>query len=549
MSTEGEGGWIGIQPPVSRPDTIRSRLSEVAWESGFHTFFDHLIPFSHSTGKSFARRIARLLVFALERCKERETDPPLFHVYEIGAGLGVLARHVLDLVRTQDPDLYSRLLFHVTDSSSLVLERIQELGVLQDHREHVRFDLVDALRPIFMAGEEPLFVVQSFAASALPVRHIEFSGGEAFELLVRTSIAKSSRILDTSTFPPLVVNAETVVQNALTGEARTYRFLLSQIAPLLQEEFVRIPIRDSDMIPEERAELETLLATLDPDSSARFNYCFPYNQGIRDLLSCLHKDAMVLIHDFGWADRHAAPEVNALSRSYGATTCHGIAFFHLIHAAEHAGSSCQCTRNDAGESQILLIEKGEPDTTESFPDSAAAIVSSLTEVDRQDHALLLAWAWALFSRGFPREAICVAERSLDGYEQSAVYSHLVLGLAHRKLGELEVAERYLRNAIAINPHPVAYAELGHLLLQQGKQEEHLEATLKSLNCHPDNYMWERVVGVVIGLLVQERTEEANSALTSILDTAVSHPGIIPDFVVQKLTSLQQRSATRSAAKT
>ena len=497
MSSDGEGGWIEIQPPVSRPDTIRARLSEVAWASGLDTFFDHLIPFSHSTGKSFARRIARLLAFVLERCKERGTDPPLFHVYEIGAGLGVLARHILDLVRTQDPDLYSRLLFHVTDSSSLVLERIQGLGVLEDHREHVRFDLVDALRPTFKGGEEPSFVVQSYATSALPVRHIEYWGGEAFELLVRTSMPRSSWILDTSTFPPHVVNAETVVENALTGEQGTYRFLLSQIAPLLKEEFVRVPIRDLDMVPEEQAELESFGETRSPDTSMRFNYGFPYIRGIRELLSCLHKDAMVLIHDFGWADRQAAPEVNALSRSYGATTCHGVAFAHLIHAAEHAGSSCQCTRNDAGESQILLIEKGEPDphlnalfcetfegtgydavrgairqitempdTTESFPDSAAAIVSSLADVDRQDHALLLAWAWELFSRGFPREAIGVAEQSLDGYQQLAVYSYLVLGLAHRKLGELEVAERYLRKAIAISPHPAGQAELGHLLLQQ-----------------------------------------------------------------------------------
>lgn len=577
MSSEGKNGWIEIQPPTSRPETIRARLSSVAWESGLDTFFDHSIPFAHSTGKSFARRVGRLLAHSLERSIERGTDPPLFHAYEIGAGLGVLARHVLDSVRSRKPDLYSRLIFHVTDSSAAVLGRVQELGVLDDHRGHVKFELMDALRPTFKGGEEPLFVVQSYTASAMPVRHIEFSDGEAFELLVRTSIPKPSRILDTSTFPPHVLDAATVVKSALTGGKGAHRFLLSQIVPLLREESERIPIRDSDMVPEERVELASFGAILDPETSMRFNFGFPYIQGIRELLTRLHKDAIVLIHDFGWVDGHAAPEVNALSTSYGATMCHGVAFAHLSHALEQEGSSCRCTRNEAGESQILLLEKGEPDphlnarfcetfegtgydavratirkitempeNTDSFPNSAAAIVSSLADVDQRDHALLLAWAWELFRRGYPGEAVGVAERSLDGYQRLAVFSYLVLGFAHRKLKQLEVAESYLRKAIEISPHPMGYAELGHLLLQLGRQEDHLEATIESLHCHPDDYMWERVVSVVIGLLVQGRTEAAHSALTSILATAEVHPDTIPDFVVEKLDSLRQGSTSSGA---
>ena len=187
----GGSGWVEVHPPVTRSDSLRARLSQAAWSSGIETFFVHAIPFSYSTGKAFACRIARLMAFALHRCCERRAAPPLFHVYEIGAGLGVLALHVLDLLREHHPDLYSRLLFHVTDASASTLERIQSLGVLDDHREHVRFEVVDALRPKFGHGEEPAFVLQSYMVDSLPARHIEISGGEVFELLVRTRIPRS----------------------------------------------------------------------------------------------------------------------------------------------------------------------------------------------------------------------------------------------------------------------------------------------------------------------------------------------------------------------
>ena len=577
----GGSGWVEVHPPVTRSDSLRARLSQAAWSSGIETFFVHAIPFSYSTGKAFACRIARLMAFALHRCCERRAAPPLFHVYEIGAGLGVLALHVLDLLREHHPDLYSRLLFHVTDASASTLERIQSLGVLDDHREHVRFEVVDALRPKFGHGEEPAFVLQSYMVDSLPARHIEISSGEVFELLVRTRIPRSARLVDTSVFPPRVVEAKTVVAGVLAGAAGRWRSLLSQVGQQLHEEYVRVPIRESGgMSHNERVQLEAFAATLDPetDTAIRFNYCYPYTRGLRELLSSLGRDALVVIHDFGWVDRRSAPEPGALSTSYGATICHGVSFPYLVYAAEQAGATCRCTENEEGESQVLLIDKGDvdddlaalfcktfenvgyesvrdalrrcteiADTEEGFADAVSAIISSLAEPDRHDYALLLGITWELLRRGFPRQAIGVAEQSLDGYRQVAVDSYLLLGLAHLKLDELGLAEGYLRKALAICPHyPVAHAELGHVLLRQGRQEEHLEAALESLRGYPDDSVWEQVVVVVIGLLVQGRTDEARSALTSILETAEHHATLVPDFVVQKLHSLQRLLFSSSA---
>ena len=117
---------------------------------------------------------------------------------------------------------------------------------------------------------------------------------------------------------------------------------------------------------------------------------------------------------------------------------------------------------------------------------------------------------------------------------------LLLGLAHRKLGELDLAEDRLRKALTICPHyRLAYAELGHVLLRQGRQEEHLEAVIESLSCYPDDGVWEQVVSAVIGLLVQGRAQEANSAMISILKTAEHHAALVPDYVVRRLVALQR----------
>jgi len=154
--------------------------------------------------------------------------------------------------------------------------------------------------------------------------------------------------------------------------------------------------------------------------------------------------------------------------------------------------------------------------------------------------MLLGITWELLRRGFPRQAIEMAEQSLDGYRNLAVDSYLLLGLAHLKLDELDLAEGHLRKALAICPHcPAAHAELAHVLLRQGRQEAHLEAALESLRGYPDDSVWQQIVVIVIGLLVQGRTDEARLALTSMLQTADRHATLVPQSVVRKLHALQQ----------
>ncbi len=576
MCGEGAGGWTEVQPPVPRSDSLRTKLSDAAWGLGIEAFFLHAVPFSYSTGKSFASRIAHLVSCAVPRYSESRPAGAQVHLYEIGAGLGVLALHVLDLLREQHPDLYSRLLYHVTDCSESILAQIERLGVLGDHQEHVRFDVADALRPEFRRGEEPALVIQSYVVSSLPVRHVEISGGEIRELLVRTRLPRSACLLDASTFPPRVIEGESVVERVITAADGGWRFLLPQLGQLLQEEYVRIPISESGIPRAESVELETFVAALPSNTVVRFNCCFVYARALRELLTNLSRDTIVVVHDFGWVDRHSAPEPGALSTSYGATTCHGVSFPHLISAAEQEGAVCRCTANAAGESQVLMCYKGDTDdrldalfvetfadtgyeavraalgrcteiaeTDKEYPESVVAIMSSLAEPNRHDYALQLGIAWELLRRGFLREAIDMAQQSLDGYRQVAVDSYLLLGLAHRKLGELDLAEGHLRRALTICPHYyLAHAELGHVLLGQGRQEEHFDAVIESIRGYPDDGVWEQVISAVIGLVVQGRRREADSALTAILKTAEHHTTLVPDDIVRRLVALQKEICRR-----
>ena len=338
---------------------------------------------------------------------------------------------------------------------------------------------------------------------------------------------------------------------------------------MLREEFSRVPIANSNMYSEERRELQRLASTFDEAAATRFNYCYRFLRSLEDLTGGIHPDGAVLIHDFGWASEQSKPEITTLTGSYGATAFHGVCFSSIFDAAERYGAECWCTSNDGGDSQFLLVRRAGfgPDTANTFlrsfestgqnrvrdaitraeeiadeetryPEELSRIVNSLAEEDRDDHGMLVRMAWELIRRGFPKEAIVLAKRSLDGYAPVAVYSHLLLGIAYHKTGDLDSAERHLNQALSICPlYSMANAELSRVYLARGQQLEHLSCALESLRCPPSEFYWEQVVVVAIALLIQGRTNEAKSAIGSILDIAKQHPTLVPASTRGKLRDL------------
>src|SRR5688572_3946763 len=121
---------ITVQPSHPRYQSLRMQLAAEIWENGISTFFTEYVPFSVTTGKEFASKIAELWASYLKLSNLPKTD---LHILEFGAGLGMLSKHLLDMIKTEHAVLYDQTFFHISDSSDIIYQELQDLDVFKDH--------------------------------------------------------------------------------------------------------------------------------------------------------------------------------------------------------------------------------------------------------------------------------------------------------------------------------------------------------------------------------------------------------------------------------
>ena len=97
--------------------------------------------------------------------------------------------------------------------------------------------------------------------------------------------------------------------------------------------------------------------------------------------------------------------------------------------------------------------------------------------------LLNAKGFALFQQGDSERAVEALEQAI-ALDPSHWKAHNNLALASVDLGELELAEAYFRESLAIEPQPAIYNDLGFVLERQGLLYEAIEMYEKSLELEP-----------------------------------------------------------------
>lgn len=98
-----------IQPYSSLFETPRVRLSREAFEnSGIGIFSSEKIPFADRTGPVFAQNLVNLFTARVKSLqKSGRSFPNGIHIYELGAGTGILAKRILDLLKNQHRAIYN----------------------------------------------------------------------------------------------------------------------------------------------------------------------------------------------------------------------------------------------------------------------------------------------------------------------------------------------------------------------------------------------------------------------------------------------------------
>src|SRR3989344_4301813 len=110
---------ILIQPFLSRQKTVRAKISNEAWNyRGLSVFNVEHVPFSDSTSSWFAKNITKLLLNRLAQLawQGRKLKDGI-HIYEFGAGTGVLSKRVLGILKREHPTIYKKTTLHISDIS------------------------------------------------------------------------------------------------------------------------------------------------------------------------------------------------------------------------------------------------------------------------------------------------------------------------------------------------------------------------------------------------------------------------------------------------
>jgi len=483
----------------SRFETPRVKISREAFEnSGIEIFSSEKIPFADRTGPTIAGELISLLTARINKLDYKKR----IHVYELGAGTGMLAIRILDLLKNRHKDIYRRTIFHVSDVSKPAIAQLRILPVFKKHRGHVFFEVINAIDPKFTY--KPLLVYFTNLIDSLPHRQIMVKDREIFEFQVQTSLKKDAQIIDTTSYPPRLLEGKQIV-NLLASDNIDRRLTLApQILTILEEKSKFVPIaKVPDISKEEREDLKNLAASQNKDKPLTFNYSFPVRTAIGNIFRQLENGGFMFFSDFGFT---SGQYEKAQHMECGLLIFFSVDFLSLKQAAKTAGAAYYLTSNPPGYPQEMLIDTllrdkhmpklfskksvgGLQEQVNAFiqkartlllqsPEEITRLYNSLSRETQNDYLLLTNLSFLLLQTGFYKEAEHYADILFRKYGYSVgIYYYLVKGKVEQEWGNLKTAEKFFKKAIGDKKGFLAYAYLGELYWQEKRYKEYIK-TLK-----------------------------------------------------------------------
>jgi SAM-dependent MidA family methyltransferase len=568
---------LEIQKPVSRSESIRKQFSDHSWRWCFSNFFVENIPFSGRSGQVFANKLVVMFIELLKNSfnistSDENFDKP-FHIYEFGAGMGLLSKHFLDILQKKYPNIYNNTTVCVTDSSPEMIKKLQTISLFYDHVERVRFEVIDSKTFEIENDKKPIFAYSSYLLTSLPSHHIEISNGEINELLIKTSIDDDAVIIDTTQYPPKSLAAPEIKSLLNDSDKEILRILAPKIEPLLKEDIVSVNINDSNNLDSTAKDnLKTFANTLQANDTIRFNYSPDIHSHIESIFNSLLDKGVYIISDFGYTQTYG-PTPEVLVKPYGVTLYSSVCFPYLLSITNKKNVSSWFTNREPDLTQELIFQKNsnpdnlnkaatefikncgtenisivlkklsELDNSENYLPEFQTIVSGLTSEEEQDYAFLKTAAALLLTNGYDKQAYEYALKLLNSYGELAIDAYSILGIICQRQGFLEEAlECYEKIPTICENDSGAYESCSSVQLRLGNQTEASDILKNALRYSRNNAVWHLAVG--IGAIQQElgNVNEAIQALQWPIDIAEKHPSLIPDTIITKfkakVTTLQ-----------
>ena len=472
---------------------LERRVATAVWEEqGPRPFISGEVPFVvHNSGWT-AGNAAQVL---FTNCTEIDSSSAKITVLELGAGLGLFAKQLLDafhrLCSDHERDFYQRLVYFVTDASERTQRVWRETGLFEEHADRVVLARSDGMRPLDLTGPggEPIdprkvrAVFCNYLLDALPTAIVRRRGNGIQQLHMRVWLDGAEWELHRDPDSP---TADEAVHLARSEDAGN----LARLVPLLPWLELEAAFLDGGV--DELPHAEELLEFHAGASRAILNHgaiaC------LENCLASLEPGGFVLFSDYGAVNRAAAATV-AYPGRFGGTWAMPLDFAFLERFHSSAGARVSRTEGDDERTvhSRLLTRDGSGGTAEAFlerygdPRGAGAEQRPRRAIENIN-AGRLQEALRIYQEGL---TYCPDDWNLLGHAAQFLNQQL---LHHEEALELA------RRAVGINPwfSTFLWNTLGNCLFSLGQREEAHEAYIHALKINEDDaqthlnlaYTWE-----------------------------------------------------------
>lgn len=498
-----------LQSFCSRPHSLKAQLAQASWKKGIEIFFTQNIPFSGRNSPAFARQLASLFVKIARGAK---TKP--YPIYELGGGLGILARLVLDILQEEYPDIYQHTHMHLSDLSQETMLNLANSPAFHRHLGHVQFYTLDIQNLQSISESPPLLCYSVYLLDALDTRHITYRDGELFEVLVQTT-AGQTQVLDTTQLPPQPLTEAEMTELLKQPDSAKTLLLLSQLSHQLEESYQETPLAPlPHWTEEEKKDLKGFIDFLNPTHPIRFNYIPQLRTHLDTIQKVLHPEGVYVVSDFGLASEVMTPDISELIASYGSTMFYSVCFPYLQYATQQTNNYTWNTSRDLDQTQEWVLFKklsSLQSISQAFPsledpcigpisevlDTLSALtpddpdyidtfekaVSTLTPDQQQDYFFLKKVCLQLFQDNYLTEAFLWSEKMVALYEGSAIAGLLVAGWIYQKQGDFDPAKACFNTVTLQCPTmAIGYASMAALYFSEKNYPASADFFKKALAC-------------------------------------------------------------------
>ena len=339
-----------IQDVTPRKKSIRYTLAKKAWQRGIANFFIDDVPFSFSTGQRLATIIKQctdLLYNNKNKNKNKIT------ITELGAGLGILSKRLAALFEEKYNS--RNITLEVSDIEQDIVEALAKMPVFKPYKSLLRFSKIDGANWVPKSSIDMMIaanLLDSFDSSL-----IEYKDGQFYELQVKATIPKDKVLVDTTSYPPLVLDSSAIKDLIFEAESERQTALLSRLTACITEHYVAVPFEKSSISHEEQEKIKAFIESENIKGSYRFNYSPDIEQLIDTFESNCSEKVSFSFFDFGDTDTNFYEDCHFTSY-YGASMYFNVAFPYIKYYCKKKGLQFWVSGNKSGQSQVAIISKG-----------------------------------------------------------------------------------------------------------------------------------------------------------------------------------------------